>query len=39
MKKNKTRKTFEVVREREREREEKTKANSLYLYYKKCNRK
>ena len=31
MKKNKTRKTFEVVREREREREQKSKENRLYL--------
>ena len=31
MKKNKTRKTLEVVREREREREQKSKENRLYL--------
>ena len=31
MKKNKTPKTLEVVREREREREQKSKENRLYL--------
>ena len=31
MKKDKTRKTLEVVREREREREQKSKENRLYL--------
>ena len=31
MKKDKTRRTLEVVREREREREQKSKENRLYL--------
>ena len=31
MKKNKIRRTLEVVREREREREQKSKENRLYL--------